>query len=94
VRQQYDPRLADAELIQWSGSHVRAAALAALFSTTALAQSVAGHAVSHINGQGAARDRRANKAQADLAERGHCDNVQRRRAGAPAGAAAGRGLVR
>ena len=30
---------------------------------------------------------RANKAQADLAERGHCDNLQRRRAGAPAGAA-------
>ena len=30
---------------------------------------------------------RANKEQADLAERGHCDNLRRRRAGAPAGAA-------
>ena len=36
---------------------------------------------------------RANKSQPDLAERGHCDNVQRRRAGAPAGAATRRSVV-
>jgi hypothetical protein len=36
---------------------------------------------------------RADKAQADLAERGHCDNLQRRRAGAPAGAATRCGVV-
>ena len=33
------------------------------------------------------------KAQADLAERGHCDNLQRRRAGAPAGTATRRSVV-
>jgi hypothetical protein len=31
--------------------------------------------------------------QADLAERGHCDDLQRRRAGAPAGAATRRSVV-
>jgi phage terminase large subunit-like protein len=35
----------------------------------------------------------ADQAPADLAERGHCDNLQRRRAGAPARAATRRSMV-